>query len=1232
MTANRLRPTAARSTAAERGTRNSAFPLPSYPAEWLLNRAAFRRVIQQFNRDITEFRATFEGIRSQSPPGLGTGISFSDHLRSRSTPSNSPPLGSYQTPPGEIAAPRPIRRFRSQSPVSAHQRPILPSTTSGHTPLFESPASTFSVPRASSVPVDSIEHVGDLPPEQQSDAASHRSSEQAGTRQPTSHSTNPTSTSTAAMADNNDWQNSGFSQQQWAALQNLIRGVAAVPGPAGPQGPIGPQGTPAPSTSNGNGNGKGWNAVEVGFFDPMYDGKSAATGGPIEHTGKDTYFRDVNVFIERVKDMAEVKGAELVRQNLYTCFKGTALAWYTTVPTEDQKRLVKLGTGVDEWARVLHKRFKESASSAMATITRERYTMEDARRKREPMEYAHVITRAAKAAEITTHAQIFLLYNGLELEFRRDLAKLTDSTTIEAFLQDMEDNKEIWWDLGARNSRGHAAASYSANRSGNSFRPSGQSGSYNNSSFANRSGSSGGSLPQGSGYGYSTGYPAAGNQSQPRQTQFPSSYQFNNSYQNRAYPNQYNQQNRSQSKPPPPAGGGQPFGRGQPPPQDQAYRPAGSMPANTFQPRNASGFQPRPPQQQPQNRPPGGGYPSNQYQNRPAFGQRSNPPAPAMQQRAYQTEGGDYPDDQDQSGEAFQGDHDGNDDAFGYLPPDDEAPEEAFHQSDEAYHGRQTQDEASSNHDDGEVRTFFTEAPEPKFSCRRCEEKFTSNNKLHYHVRRCKKPTIVKPKLEAFRSRAEAKIIHSSAPHDSTPGLGFKSWRYAKVMANIDPLHPEVTIPVCTDSGCGSSIIDRQCLASQRPDYASHVLRKPEPLKIKGIGSSTLSTDEYIPLDFAIPGEADGKPATACFTRHLYIVDDLKANILLGNDILGPEDAAVHVGQQKLTIGSCGNFSAPLEVVARDDGGERIKRTIRSEANVTIPAHSCSTVPIKYRGSRLPDRDMLFNPNDIEKLGQEGGVFSHIVDANFSVVQIRNTTSKPVSIARNEQLGTLTDYEEDGCYLASPEIRHLAAGSWTKRVLKIGVAALAAFQGITSTTSPGSKPATPTTAVPEIRQEHVTSSGITVYGTDAAAQAITSVAEAFPSLWQDDGSTVCLPPEEWMPITLEPDAKVAPSKVYPVGQTDKDFIDQEFDKLQSQGKLEFTSQPTPFSFPVFVVWRTIQKPDEPPVRKGRVVVDIRGLNKVTKLDTYPMPLQADITALVAGCPYISVFDAASFFY
>lgn len=44
------------------------------------------------------------------------------------------------------------------------------------------------------------------------------------------------------------------------------------------------------------------------------------------------------------------------------------------------------------------------------------------------------------------------------------------------------------------------------------------------------------------------------------------------------------------------------------------------------------------------------------------------------------------------------------------------------------------------------------------------------------------------------------------------------------------------------------------------------------------------------------------------------------------------------------------------------------------------------------------------------------------------------------------------------------------------------------------------------------------------------------------------------------------------------------------------------------------------------------MVDIRSLNHVTSPDTYPLPLQTDITAAVRGRSYISTLDCAAFFH
>ncbi|KAK8192920.1 P-loop containing nucleoside triphosphate hydrolase protein [Phyllosticta capitalensis] len=77
-----------------------------------------------------------------------------------------------------------------------------------------------------------------------------------------------------------------------------------------------------------------------------------------------------------------------------------------------------------------------------------------------------------------------------------------------------------------------------------------------------------------------------------------------------------------------------------------------------------------------------------------------------------------------------------------------------------------------------------------------------------------------------------------------------------------------------------------------------------------------------------------------------------------------------------------------------------------------------------------------------------------------------------------------------------------------------------------------------------------------------------------------------------------------------VARTGNSF-DDNHDKIHDQGRMPWVKVPTPFGFPAFVVWRVVPSgsgPDRKLVRKGRVVVDVRGLNETTTPDAYPFPL------------------------
>lgn len=161
--------------------------------------------------------------------------------------------------------------------------------------------------------------------------------------------------------------------------------------------------------------------------------------------------------------------------------------------------------------------------------------------------------------------------------------------------------------------------------------------------------------------------------------------------------------------------------------------------------------------------------------------------------------------------------------------------------------------------------------------------------------------------------------------------------------------------------------------------------------------------------------------------------------------------------------------------------------------------------------------------------------------------------------------------------------------------------------------------------------ETVLNKRVRVYGDPTAVKQIAELVVEYPTIWKSQGF-VQIPPERWMTVPLKSgwESKVSAIKprIYPLGNEARRVIDNTFDKMHRQNCLQYTTEPTSFSFPVFVIYKT----DHQGRRKGQAVVDIQKLNELVLPDFYPFPLQLEIIANVQGCTNLAVFDVALFFY
>ena len=296
--------------------------------------------------------------------------------------------------------------------------------------------------------------------------------------------------------------------------------------------------------------------------------------------------------------------------------------------------------------------------------------------------------------------------------------------------------------------------------------------------------------------------------------------------------------------------------------------------------------------------------------------------------------------------------------------------------------------------------------------CHRCRSTFTSRNKLFRHLKeQCWEEDDIGSHhvTDSTSELANApKIIESNAPKSSGCGQGtaFRGFQHTKADLRLTPAAPNVEI--CLDLGCPITLGDRAMLSSL-PDFEKRILKQGSPVPVRGYGNKIVPAREYIVMDLYFPGThgQSQEPVLAKVQMEVHLSDDLKANMLIGTDVLTPHGFRLDCASQKAIIGGCQG----VEIAARSTtSSDQVKRVIEAKSTLTLPPNSVMDVPVSYHGSLPEERDFLFEPELSLDLGREGGVFAHIVDSLMTFIQAKNATLSSVKIPRNARLGTVVKY------------------------------------------------------------------------------------------------------------------------------------------------------------------------------------------------------------------------------
>ena len=105
------------------------------------------------------------------------------------------------------------------------------------------------------------------------------------------------------------------------------------------------------------------------------------------------------------------------------------------------------------------------------------------------------------------------------------------------------------------------------------------------------------------------------------------------------------------------------------------------------------------------------------------------------------------------------------------------------------------------------------------------------------------------------------------------------------------------TTGVYLDTGCGVSLIDRIWAKSELPNLK--VSKIVSPLRVRGVRATKHKTSDFITVLVYFPSiDKNGNKVLVYIKREFYLVDDLRAKMLIGNNIIAPEKIVIDISSK----------------------------------------------------------------------------------------------------------------------------------------------------------------------------------------------------------------------------------------------------------------------------------------------------------------------------------------------
>ena len=184
--------------------------------------------------------------------------------------------------------------------------------------------------------------------------------------------------------------------------------------------------------------------TNVNFFDFKFE--EFYDSDDVVQINRDVYYRNVFIFVKKIKNAIITYEIETIRTNLSTCLRDTVQIWYIESFSDLKKQTFRsFDEKTDHWCEIFIKKFRQSVTFAFQKFSKKKYFLNDVKSHRDISNFVFSIMKHAKTTNISDqYNQLIWIFNIIVSEIRKNIEIFKKTISIVFFLKQLENKKNTW--------------------------------------------------------------------------------------------------------------------------------------------------------------------------------------------------------------------------------------------------------------------------------------------------------------------------------------------------------------------------------------------------------------------------------------------------------------------------------------------------------------------------------------------------------------------------------------------------------------------------------------------------------------------------------------------------------------------------------------------------------------------------------------------------------------------